>query len=296
MELRQLRSFLLLAAEGNFRRAAEKLHIVQPALSLQIQSLEEELGSALFLRTSRGVELTTAGKVFQVEAERTVQQADRARRAVQRAAHGKVGTVRIAFAGSAAVTGRLPLDLKQFHVRYPEVALELQELSPADQADAIEAGRLDLGYCHTHGSSYEFRLRTDVLATWPWLVAMSPDHPLAARDVIEAKALRTENFVVFGRGYDDVGQLLTLGRLLGREPEFTHQVGNALCVLSLVSAGVGLALAPEPMSRVNIPNLVFRPLQGDAEPTNLVLLSRSAEPQQAVVHYRELALALAKEQ
>ena len=285
-----MRSFLVLAAEGSFRRAAEKLNIVQPALTLQMQTLEDELGSALFLRTSKGVELTTAGKAFQTHAAYTVEQAERARKAVQRAAWGQVGTVRIAFAGSAAVTGRLPLHLKLFQVRYPEVALELQELAPASQADAIEAGRLDLGYCHTHGSAYEFRLRTDVLASLPWLIAMSSDHPLAKEDVIQAELLREENFILFGREGDDVGQLMTLRRLLDREPQFTHVVENALTVLSLAAAGVGLALAPEPMSRVQMPNLVFRPLQQHAEPTNLVLLSRSEENVPAIVNFRNVAL------
>jgi DNA-binding transcriptional LysR family regulator len=293
MELRHLRSFLMLAKEGSFRRAAEKLHIVQPALSLQIQTLENELGSPLFLRTSRHVELTPAGTAFLVEAERAVFQAEAAREAVRKAARGELGTVRIAFAGNAAVTGRLSLDMQQFRQQYPAVALELKERVAGGQAAAIDEGRLDLGYCHAHGSAFEYRLRSDVVAAWPWVVAMAAEHPLASCEAIDAAMLASENFILFGRAGEDMGQLLTLQRLLGREPNFSHQVESALAVLSLVAAGVGLTLAPQPMSRVHIPNLLFRPLAGESFLTQLILLSRPQEPSPAVSVFRDFVLATA---
>jgi DNA-binding transcriptional LysR family regulator len=129
MELRHLRYFLTVAEEGHFGRAAERLHIVQPALSMQVRALETELGTALFERTSRRVVLTEAGVLFRVEAERTVQQAARAKDVAQRAARGEVGTVRIGFVAPATFAGKLAADVSSFKLAYPEVDIELTELS-----------------------------------------------------------------------------------------------------------------------------------------------------------------------
>lgn len=114
MDLRQLRYFLAVAQEKHFGRAAQTLNIVQPALSMQIRALEEELGGALFVRTSRSVELTEAGKLFQAEAQRTLDQAEFARRSVERSLRGETGTVRIGFAGNAIFSGQLMQDLRFF--------------------------------------------------------------------------------------------------------------------------------------------------------------------------------------
>ena len=97
MDLRHLRYFLAVAEEGHFGRAAQRLHIVQSALSMQIRSLEEELGGPLFLRTSRRVELTEAGALLRAEAQRTLDQAAHAQQVVQRSLRGEMGTVRIGF-------------------------------------------------------------------------------------------------------------------------------------------------------------------------------------------------------
>ena len=121
MDLRHLRYFLAVAKEGHFGRAAERLHIVQPALSMQVRALETELGVTLFERTSRRVLLTEAGALFRVEAERTVQQAARAKDVAQRAGRGEVGSVRIGFVASAAFAGKVAADLSALRLRYPAV-------------------------------------------------------------------------------------------------------------------------------------------------------------------------------
>ncbi|WP_199406761.1 LysR family transcriptional regulator [Chromobacterium sp. ATCC 53434] len=137
MELRHLRYFLTLADEGHFGRAAEKLHIVQPALSAQIRSLEEELGVTLFARSTRKVELSDAGRILLIEARRTVEQAERAKSVMRRAARGETGVVRIGFVGNAVAAGRLSDDLLAFHAAWPDVAVDLHEMAPAAQLEAI---------------------------------------------------------------------------------------------------------------------------------------------------------------
>lgn len=114
MDLRHLRYFLAVAQEGHFARAAERLNIVPPALSMQIRALEEELGGPLFVRTSRKVELTEAGRILQIEAQRTLEQAAFARETVQRSIRGETGCVRVGFAGNAVFSGKLTNDLRAY--------------------------------------------------------------------------------------------------------------------------------------------------------------------------------------
>lgn len=150
MDLRHLRYFLAVAQEGHFGRAAEKLNIVPPALSMQIKALEEELGGPLFIRTSRKVELTEAGKLLQTEAQRTLEQAEHARLTVQRSMRGETGLVRVGFAGNAVFSGKLTEDLRAFRQAYPDAELVVCEIAPLLQADAILSGQLDIGYTPDH--------------------------------------------------------------------------------------------------------------------------------------------------
>jgi DNA-binding transcriptional LysR family regulator len=291
VELRHLRYFLTVAEEGHFGRAATRLHIVQPALSMQVRALEAELGTALFQRTSRRVELTEAGVLFRVEAERTIQQAARAKDVAQRAARGDVGTVRIGFVGNAAFAGKLAADLSAFKLAHPAVELELTELSPLNQVEAVLSGHLDAGYASDFQYTQERELAVDRIAAWPWILAMRFDHPLVARAVVSAEALRGEAFVVYAAHAGDDGLVRILRQLLGQEPRVLHHVPNTLTVLTLAAAGMGLALVPASFETVNIPNIAYRPLADFPVCSDLVLMSRRNEPSPAVRRFIEIARA-----
>jgi len=181
MDLRHLRYFLAVAEEGHFGRAAQRLHIVQPALSMQIKALEEELGGPLFVRTSRKVELTEAGLLLQTEARRTLEQAEHTRLTVQRSIRGETGHVRVGFAGNAVFSGRLTNDLRAFRRTYPDADLVVSEVAPLLQADAIMAGQLDVGYTPNHGKIHDPALMAEQVGIWHRQVAMADDHPLASR-------------------------------------------------------------------------------------------------------------------
>lgn len=290
MDLRHLRYFLAVAEEGHFGRAAERLCIVQPALSMQIRALEQELGAPLFLRTSRRVELTDAGAVFRVEAERTLAQAERAKQVFQRAARGETGNIRIGFAANAAFAGRLSQDLRRFHALCPDVELELREMAPSSQIDAILAGRLDLGYAQAYGLILEDALKTDLIGGWPWLIAMSDDHALARRKHVKAAHIVDEPFILYAADGLDQGQWAVLGELLGREPRIAFRVANTLTVLALAAAGLGIALVPAPLGQVNIPKITYRPLTGVERHSQLLLLSRARETNGAVNAFLETVL------
>ncbi|KWE89245.1 LysR substrate-binding domain-containing protein [Burkholderia territorii] len=285
MDLRHLRYFLAVAEEGHFGRAAERLNIVQPALSAQIRALEEELGATLFERTTRKVLLTDAGRLLVTEARHTLEQAERAKAVVQRAARGETGVVRIGFVGNAVATGRLSDDLIAFHAAWPEVTLDLHEMAPAAQQDAILAGRLDIGYCPAFGAAFDPKLAVRTVGSWAWNVMMSDRHALAKRRSVSVAALADESFIFYAADGDDEGQLAILRRVLGLTPRIAHKVSSTLSVLALTGAGLGVALVPAPLSRIAAPNIVYRILAGNVPGSELVALSLIGGESGAVRQY-----------
>jgi DNA-binding transcriptional LysR family regulator len=288
MDLRQLRYFLAVAQEAHFGRAANRLHIVQPALSMQIRALEESLGVQLFKRTSRRVELTEAGGLFRIEAERTIAQAEHAKLVVQRAARGELGRIRIGFSSGATFAGLLSRHIRWFHARYPKVEMDLREAAVTLQVDDIVAGRLDLGYCPAYGGTFDPRVAVEFVGSWPHLVAIGRDHPLAANETIPAKSLVNEPVVYLSgaQGYVDL-----VRRVLGREPEVIYRASSVLTGLTMVAGGLGFALAAQPLSEMRIPGVAYRPLAGFGQQYTLAMLSRADETSGVVNAFLKLVRA-----
>src|SRR5579862_3005999 len=217
MELRHLRYLVGVGEEQHFGRAAERLHIAQPALSRQIQALEEELGFPLFDRLSRGVRLNAAGKLFLTDARRILQDVDEAKRRAERIAHGKVGTLRIGIATAVAWHGLVSDCFRELRRQQPGVELELHHLLTVHQIEAILAGRLDAGFVasltpwHKDLAHWEFAQDRMVLA-------VPKGHPLTKRKTVRLRDLRDMPFVWFPRWvnpvfYDRMMQECTRGGL-----------------------------------------------------------------------------------
>ena len=178
MELRHLRYFLAVAEELDFGRAALRLHIAQPPLSQQIRQLEEELGVQLFRRTRRNVSLTEAGQAFLSEAQRTLEQVERAMEVAQRVDRGEQGQLIIGFVGSATY-GLLPKLLRAFRERFPEVAFTLRELTTSQQIQALHEQQIHLGVLRPPVAQEEFLF--EPLAQDPLIVALPEQHRLATQ-------------------------------------------------------------------------------------------------------------------
>lgn len=237
MELRHLRYFLAVAEEEHFGRAARRLNIVQPALSMQIRALEDELGGALFVRTSRKVALTEAGELLVIEARRTLAQAGRAKAIVQRSLLGETGHVRVGFAGNAVLTGKLMTDLRALNRSYPAVELELVELAPHLQVDAIIAGRIDVGYSPSLGVRLDDQLNAEKIGESPMLVAMAETHVLAAKKRVPLSAVAALPLIVYAADEGEDCSAL-LNRHYGFDVKIAHRVASTLSVLAL-AAGRG---------------------------------------------------------
>ena len=148
MELRQIRSFLSIAETLHFGRAAKLIHISQPALSLQIRALEEEVGVRLFERNRRKTTLTAAGVAFRNDAAAALSQLEQAIRRARLAAGGKLGLLRIGFVSTAGIE-IVPDIVRQFKKSNPDVEFSLRNIFTANQAQMLESGSLDAGCCHS---------------------------------------------------------------------------------------------------------------------------------------------------
>ncbi|WP_052285481.1 LysR substrate-binding domain-containing protein [Kluyvera genomosp. 1] len=289
MDLRHLRYFLAVAEEGHFGRAAKRLNIVQPALSMQIKALEEELGGALFIRTSRHVALTDAGRLLQTEAQRTLAQVEHTRLAVERSLRGETGRVRVGFAGNAIFSGKMIADLRQFHKAYPDAELLIQEVAPQQQVDAIVAGLLDVGYTPDNSKTVTPEIVVKPLGQWDFLLALHEGHPLARKAAMTIDMLAGEPLVLYEA--HDTHERLTqlLEQKLGDKLHVAHRGGSTLSVLAIAATGLGVALIPAPLKQVTIPGLVYCRLDEPSFSANLMLVHRATEPNKAVEAYLALA-------
>lgn len=291
MELRHLRYFLAVAEEGHFGRAAQRVHIVQSALSMQIRALEEELGGPLFVRTSRQVRLTEAGEAFREQARRTLEQAEHARLTVQRSLRGETGRVRVGFAGNAVFSGKLMSDLRAFRDAYPDAELVVEEVAPSRQGEALLAGQLDIGYTPAQVVGEAVPLRLEPVGRWPLLMAMERSHRLATEPLLTAAMLRDEPMILYAADPHDLSLENSLREALGGSLKVAHRAANSLTVLALAAAGLGLALVPEPLVQVALAQLVYKPLAIAGMHTELSMLSRPDETSGAVNAYLALARA-----
>jgi DNA-binding transcriptional LysR family regulator len=263
MELRHLRYFVAVAEELHFGRAAERLNIAQPPLSRQIRDLERELGTPLFERGPRGAELTPAGRAFLPEARLTLAQAERAQRTAQRAAQGETGRLRVGFVDAATNSGILPDVLGFFRMHLPSIGLSLFEMDPTQQAEALRDGRIDLGILQSPPADAERWLRVESVHAEPLVAAFPRGHKLLSRGKLSLSDFADEPFILFPRHvaptlYDDI---LARCRSARFTPRVVQEASGWHTVISLVSAGVGLAFVPQSLAESRHSGVVFRPVR-----------------------------------
>ena len=264
MELRHLRYFVAVAEELHLGRAAERLRIAQPPLSRQIRDLEREVGTPLFERVPRGVELTPAGRAFLPEARLTLAQAERAQRSARRAAQGETGRLRVGFVETAADAAVLPDVLGFFRMHLPDVGVSLFEMDALQQAEALRTERIDLGILHSLPADAAQWLRVEPVYDDPIVAAVPQTHALAGRARLTLKELAAESFVLFPRPAAPVlyDALIARCRAAGFSPRVVQEAAGWHTLAGLVAAGVGVAFVPESLAELRRPGVVYAPLRG----------------------------------
>jgi len=268
MELRHLRYFVTLARELHFARAAKQLGISQPPLSQQIRALEAELGTSLFVRTSRRTKLTDAGLLFLGEAEKILAQANHAQDIVRRATRGETGELNIGFTPSAPLTRVFRSAIQGFRAGHPNVRLALHELPTQDQIEALTAGHLQISLLRTgaHPPLISKPLTAVNVDREELVVVMRADHPLAKASPNTRMSLSRfsdDAFVLFPREFGGAtyDQLFARCRRDGFEPRVLQEAREVVTLLGLVSAGLGITVVAASFGEILLNDLVIRRLK-----------------------------------
>ena len=280
MELRHLRYFIAVAEELHFGRAAELLGISQPPLSQQIQALEQEVGARLFERTNRRVALSEAGRLFLDEARLVLAQVDKAADVARRAQLGELGEMKIGFTSSAPFNSNIPQAIFAFRQAFPAVHLHLREMSSKMVADALVDESIEIGLMRPlplpDSLEYLELMRETLVAV------LSSKHPLASRieTGLRLSELALEPFVFFPRSYGSglYAQLLSLARDAGFSPHFAQEAGEAMTIIGLVAAGLGVSVLPASYKRIRIEGVVYCSLLDPLAVSAVWLVQRKAQP------------------
>lgn len=290
MDAGRLPYFLAVAETLHFGRAAARLGIAQPALSRQIQRLERELGVLLFARTRRSVQLTPAGVALQQPARAIMQLLTEAEREVRAVAEGRAGRLRVGFVGSAALSV-LPPIVRAFSASFPGLALELRELTTAQQLAALSADQIDVGLLRAHAPAPG--IRAEPVLMEPLVVALPSTSTLAGAETVPITALRDAPWVMFPRG-EGSGlheQLLRLCRAAAFEPTVVQEATQMQTLIGLVAGGVGVALMPASAMRIQPAGVVYRPPAGPQHSIPLLMAWRAGAMRPAVEHFLAYARA-----
>ncbi|AQT92119.1 LysR family transcriptional regulator [Pseudomonas azotoformans] len=276
MELRHLRYFIAVAEELHFGRAAQVLGISQPPLSQQIQALEQEVGARLFERTNRRVELSEAGRLFLQEARLVLAQVDKAADVARRAQLGELGELKIGFTSSAPFNSSIPQAIFAFRQAFPAVHLNLQEMSSTEVAESLVDESIQVGLMRP--LPLPDSLGVVELMREPLVAVLNAGHPLVegSERGLHLAQLAQEPFVFFPRTYGSglYAQLLNLARDAGFSPHFAQEAGEAMTIIGLVAAGLGVSVLPASYQRIRIDGVVYRTLLDQEAVTAVWLVQR----------------------
>ncbi len=264
IELRQLRYFVAVAEEMHFGRAAQRLHMTQPPLSQAIQALEAQLGTPLFARTRRSVALTAAGDALLPEARRLLLQAEALPALVRRAADGESGSLSLAFV-SIADYNLLPTALREFSSVYPAVQVGLQEATTDIQLDMLTEGTIDAGIVI---APLPDMMKREIaylpLLSEPLVLALPEGSPALRNRKVSLKQVADQPLVIFPRRIGPRFQDLIFSCFHDAgiaPPRIGQEAIQMQTIVSLVSAGMGIALVPQSVSNLKRPGVEYRALK-----------------------------------
>ena len=290
MELRQIRSFLSIAATLHFGRTAELIHLSQPALSLQIRALEEEVGVRLFERNRRKTTLTAAGLAFRDDATAAVSQLDQAIRRARLAANGKLGLLKVGFISTAG-NEIVPNIVRQFRDSNPEVEFSLHNILTTDQIQMLGDGSLDIGFLRLPIGEHP-ELEVVAVHREPFVVVTPLSHMLAKRKRVALHELSGEDFVMYERSYAPGFHDLIFGMLrdAGVIPNVCQTAGQMPTLISLVDSGMGISILPASAVKHSGASVVACEIAGKRVMSEIAIAVNKGNRAAVVANFRSLAL------
>jgi DNA-binding transcriptional LysR family regulator len=283
MELRHLRYFVAVAEERNFTRAAERLGINQPPLSLQIRQLEKEMGTPLFRRQPRGVELTNSGKLMLEEARVILKQVEQARIGVRRRGRGETGRINIGSSGGTYFHPLIPAIIREYGMRYPDIVLFPAASNTPLLVARLRAGQIDVAFIRPPISDSE-GLSLEPLVDEPTVMVLPAGHPLTRATSAPLNALAKETFVLFSRelnpsNYDSI---IAACQRAGFSPKLGQEAPQVVSTIPMVAAGLGVSVVPQSTGRIQTDDVVCLSIDGDA-PRALISLAHRRDDRSAAV-------------
>jgi len=273
VELRHLRYFVALAEEMNFRRAAERLHIATPALSVQMRNLEAEVGTPLVVREGRGSQLTDAGRVFLERARQTLACAQQGIVAARRAANGEIGHIAIGHSTGAELRV-FPKLMPEFRKRWPDVQLTFHELKLAQQLHDLRSREIDVGFIWSPQAIDEFD--THELTREPLVAALPSNHRLASAPSVSIKDLSHEPLVFIPRRLDPESyhQVEELFHRAHAVMNVIYELDSTLSLINFIAMQAGCSVLPQYTRLIPVKGVVFKPLRGIGGGKCLAIIKR----------------------
>jgi DNA-binding transcriptional LysR family regulator len=290
MELRQIRSFLSISETLHFGRTAELIHLSQPALSLQIRALEEEVGVRLFERNRRKTTLTAAGLAFRDDAAAAVSQLDQAIRRARLAGEGKLGLLRIGFISTAG-NEIVPNLVRRFRDSNPDIVFSLRNILTMDQIQMLVAGSLDVGFLRLPIGEHP-ELEVVEVHREPFVVVTPLTHKLAKRKKVALHELSGQDFVMYDRSYAPGFHDLIFGMLrdAGVVPNVCQTAGEMPTLISLVDSGMGISILPASAVKNSVASVVACEIAGTIPRSKIAIVVNKGNRSVIVGNFRSLAL------
>jgi DNA-binding transcriptional LysR family regulator len=282
MELRHLRYFVAVADELHFTRAAEKLGIQQPPLSQQIRQLEAELGTRLFRRLTRGIELTASGGFLLKEARQILDHVEKTKIAVQGLARGTSGHIRVGFSNASYFNPVVSQIIHDYRERYPDVVLTPMQGVTADLVQALHGAKVDVAFLRAPFD--DEGLGSDLVVEEPLVAVIPASHALAGARSLELAALAKEWFLMFPRstspGFYDA--IIGACQQAGFSPRLGQETPDIPSIVHLVAAGFGVSVVPKSLSQIQAAGVAYVPIAGARPMAQTRLGHRRDEPSEAV--------------
>jgi DNA-binding transcriptional LysR family regulator len=297
MELRHLRYFVAVAEELHFTRAAERLGIKQPPLSLQIRHLEQEIGTSLFRRLKRGVELTEAGILLLDEARGLLAQVEKTKTAVQSHARGVAGRIHLGFAGVTYIHQQVIGIIRAYRLRYPGVVISPEQSNTARLIASLRSGEIDVAFVRppiidTEGLSIE------PLVDEPMVIVLPESHSRAGDRSMPLAALASDTIILFprsiGPGLHD--SIIASCHQAGLSPTLGEEASQTVSIVYMVAAGFGVSIVPQSLEQLHAEGVAYLQIEGDAPRAIVSLAYRRGDRSTVVRNFVALARRTAQSQ
>lgn len=292
MDIKQLQCFIAVAEELHFNRAAMRMNMTQPPLSRQIQMLERDMGCTLFIRTSRSVEMTEAGKSFLSDARRILKLLESSRNTARNISLGKSGILRCGFTAATAYK-YLPMLIRRMKTDIPDGALDLKEMVSSRQIEALDTGEIDVGFLRFPVNTKIYKEK--LVVREKMLLAIPAGHPLAKRKIARWRDLQGMDFIMYdsieGRYLHDLLSVFFDHKRV--KPNFVQRLAQIHSILLLVRAGVGVAIVPESARILEIADIEYREFSDQSSPVaELLIVWRETNPNPLIPAVVKIAVSL----